>query len=379
MSIADIFAAATAAGDAEVRRQGIGFIDGSIPGYALLLGDDAAAAPVLVEELTGKSIAVFVASDALVDALRGGAATFGGWFWSTHPARINLSLAFDGGLQRVAHSVEVTSQPKFYAFNVDLPADISRIHLVVIANNASVDADSNIVYCDALVMAAGTYPVEAAPEFDDLTGEGGIWGEAAFVNLLRNPSAEKAWLRVAPWFEKLRRRHHWAAHLDMSTLLSAVMDWNYTAKLYRISTSNILETFWARFGWGHVTLQSDWWYWLLKRITFLGMAGSIFVFWYSRNKPSAWKLSVGWLLITILLVWGGVLVRGFVTLLLPKIFIPAARYGYPVIIPTMFFLLIGWGWLLERGRKYVPALTWLFFLVLDITSVITILKFYAVR
>ena len=36
----DIFSAASMSGDGIVRRRGIGLIDGSISGYALLLGDD---------------------------------------------------------------------------------------------------------------------------------------------------------------------------------------------------------------------------------------------------------------------------------------------------------------------------------------------------
>ena len=67
ISVAEILAAPV--DDAEARRQGIGFVDGSVPGYVLLLGDDAEAAPALVESLREKQIAVFVLADALAAAL----------------------------------------------------------------------------------------------------------------------------------------------------------------------------------------------------------------------------------------------------------------------------------------------------------------------
>jgi hypothetical protein len=38
----DILSAAAMSNDAMVRKKGIGFIDGSISGFALLLGDDVA-------------------------------------------------------------------------------------------------------------------------------------------------------------------------------------------------------------------------------------------------------------------------------------------------------------------------------------------------
>ena len=69
-NIANVLSAAASADDAEVRRQGIGFIDGSIPGYALLLGDDVAQAQELVPLLRERQIAAFAAEAALRDGLQ---------------------------------------------------------------------------------------------------------------------------------------------------------------------------------------------------------------------------------------------------------------------------------------------------------------------
>jgi hypothetical protein len=66
----DIFSAAALADDAEVRRQGIGFIDGSISGYALLMGDDDAAVSAIIESLIQRKVVVFITEDVLIAALR---------------------------------------------------------------------------------------------------------------------------------------------------------------------------------------------------------------------------------------------------------------------------------------------------------------------
>ncbi|RLC90529.1 MAG: CO dehydrogenase/CO-methylating acetyl-CoA synthase complex subunit beta [Chloroflexi bacterium] len=94
----DVLSAAATADDAQVRRQGIGFIDGSIPGYALLLGGDAAQAPPLVGSLTGQQIAVFVTEDALVTALREAGVPLG---WESRVVPLDVTSAL-GFITRVA-------------------------------------------------------------------------------------------------------------------------------------------------------------------------------------------------------------------------------------------------------------------------------------
>lgn len=94
----DIFSAAVAADDASVRRQGIGFIDGAVPGYALLLGDDATQAQALVQALTGRRIVVFVTEDALAAALREAGVPLG---WESRVVPLDVTNAL-GFIARVA-------------------------------------------------------------------------------------------------------------------------------------------------------------------------------------------------------------------------------------------------------------------------------------
>lgn len=66
----DIFTAADSADSAKARHQGLGFIDGSIPGYVLLIGSDTAQALPILKSLTQRKIVVFVIEDTLQNTLR---------------------------------------------------------------------------------------------------------------------------------------------------------------------------------------------------------------------------------------------------------------------------------------------------------------------
>jgi acetyl-CoA synthase len=88
-----IFSAAVLTDDATVRQQGIGFIDGAISGYTLLMGDDAALVPALLESLLEKQLVVFVADELLLDAIReAGMPT--GWESRVLPMSLTNALGF---------------------------------------------------------------------------------------------------------------------------------------------------------------------------------------------------------------------------------------------------------------------------------------------
>ena len=66
----DIFSAADSADSTKARQQGLAFIDGSIPGYALLIGNEPTLALPILESLTQRQIVVFVIEDELQNTLR---------------------------------------------------------------------------------------------------------------------------------------------------------------------------------------------------------------------------------------------------------------------------------------------------------------------
>ncbi len=110
----DIFSAAASTDDAEVRHQGIGFLDGSISGYALLMGDDAAAAPAIVESLARRQVVVFITEDMLIAALREDGQPLG-WNFCIVPLDLPRALGFIARMAQVFGNADSHAETLRYA------------------------------------------------------------------------------------------------------------------------------------------------------------------------------------------------------------------------------------------------------------------------
>lgn len=106
----DIFSAANSADSAKARHQGLAFIDGSIPGYVLLVGSETAQALPILESLTQRKIVVFVIEDTLQNTLREAGVSPG---WDSGIIPMNMTTAL-GCIYRVAQIFG----------NVDKPDDV---------------------------------------------------------------------------------------------------------------------------------------------------------------------------------------------------------------------------------------------------------------
>ena len=69
VNTSEIFSAADSADSAKARKQGLAFIDGSIPGYVLLIGSDITKALPVIESLSQRQIVVFIVDEALQNSL----------------------------------------------------------------------------------------------------------------------------------------------------------------------------------------------------------------------------------------------------------------------------------------------------------------------
>lgn len=93
------FISAAASADAEKARQkGLAFIDGSIPGYALLLGGNAEDVKPVIEELVRHRIVVFILEEALQDSLQEKGLTLG---WESGIVPLDITRAL-GCITRIA-------------------------------------------------------------------------------------------------------------------------------------------------------------------------------------------------------------------------------------------------------------------------------------
>jgi hypothetical protein len=235
------------------------------------------------------------------------------------------------------------------------------------------------VYYDGIVLAEGVRPLDEPPSFADATGEQGKWGDQPFDNLIRNGSAERGGPWVRPWVDNLGVRLM-PDHVRPSWIVDTLLDWPGSGWYYRTTFRHLGRTFWAKFGWANVSLIGHKPYRLLALGTYLGILGASVSLFLNRKKLN-WSL-VGFLGLVLVLLWGAALIRGSIYLT-DLLLIPAARYAYPGIIPTMLLLNSGWlallvpiGYKIKRIPYFHYLVYLLAFVGLDAYALWSIFTFY---
>jgi hypothetical protein len=317
---------------------------------------------------------------SLVEKLRGKTVTIGAWIWASEPIQVRPAIISQTLLGAGPNKVEVGFQPVFIASRVEIPADAERLWVILRAPALSEVVEPVSVYYDGVILLEGEWPLDSPPDFNGVDANEGTWAGMDFHNLVRNASAEKTWPYVRPWLETLAQRFPWAAHLSPTGLVNASLDLQNSTPLFRATISRLWQTFWGFFGWGHVNLPTEA-YRFIKWLTLLSLAMAPFGLWnVSRMKSRTWALALAFLGLALMAIWGIVFMRGLPSLF-GEVYLPTARYAYPVIIPTMFLISAGWCAGLPR-LKWQMVLTGLFFtmlLALDILSLITIIRYYCGR
>ena len=266
--------------------------------------------------------------------------TLGGWMWADQSTSVSTPSLGDG--YRVhKEDVQIGVEPTFQAITITINPQKGMRLWVGLDPNPSLP--NTTVYYDGLVLVEGNRSVTIPPVFSDSRGESGTWAGEPFRNLLRNASAERAGIRVAPWVDDLGARIL-PDQSRPSLLVSYILDWQGAGWSYRLSLERIMRTFWAAFGWGHVYLLGSKPYRWLAIVSIFGVIGA--VIWFTRRLIWA-RDKIQWDIIALfglLLVgsWGSTLTRAAVFLGNLRLYLPVARYAYPAIIPTVTLLWLGW-------------------------------------
>ena len=307
--------------------------------------------------------------------LSGKTVTLGAWMWANHPLQINSpSLQLNAGNHQYTGTFKVTETPAFHAFTAILTGETAHTW-VILSLPISVGDAGTVVFFDGVVLAEGSYPLDVPPIFDNSNGTRGLWGNLPFVNLVRNPSAERAGLRIRLWAD---RRQIFNSYGRVSMMLYASQDWAGAGWYYRVTTANLFRTLWGRFGWNHVPFLGHKPYRFFLAVTLIGLAGAVVAAWRMRKKV-LWDLFF-WLVAATFLVGMLAIVRG-VFYLWFKPFIPSARYFNPVMMVIMIPLCAGWYEVLRLVKRWLP--TWVpgliyiaLFLGLDIYALASLISFY---
>jgi hypothetical protein len=316
--------------------------------------------------------------------MRGKTVTLGAWVWASQPLVTN-AFYLDGGQKNFSYQlIRVGTSPTFFALSAKIAENASLVR-VLLSPNGQENAKTITVFYDGLVMAEGARPLDEIPEFDDFSAQKGTWGGAVFYNLLRNASMEREGLGIQPWVENIKTEDL-RAMPSPSWVLNSLFDWEWTGWYYQETAQYLLNTYWAKFGWGHVPLLpfTDQFYFLLQVITLVGVGGAG-VRLLRRGLTQPWILFF-FLGFAVTGIWAQTALRGIQSLMFGTIFIPPARYAYPAIILTMLVLNVGWleigqtvgRWIrLPFAAKYMVY--FLFFLGLDAAAIASLIHFYAIK
>lgn len=302
-----------------------------------------------------------------VRSLVGKQATLGVWMWADRPtqALLPMFIYYDGATRRAGVAggrlVSLTTSPQFFAFSFRPRGDFQRAWLQLAPFPEGAQAGLQIYY-DGLVLAIGRYPKQA-PVFADLNARSGLWGQAAFSNLVRNASAESGGPRLRPWVDRLVGRVFQDPGVNQPSItLYTLADWSGAGNYYQYAAVVLNSSFWGRFGWGHVRLAWEGAYTWLAVLGLTGLLGAAVRLSHAVLRPGRnfpWP-ALAVLALGLAFLWGLTLVRGSNYLLrLWRVYYPVARYAYPVILPTWLGLTAGWLGILSLPERWLRAPAWL--------------------
>lgn len=274
--------------------------------------------------------------------------TFGVWMWAPNastPIEIRTPT-LNTGAQAFFDTIILDNTPHFFAFPVTLSDDATRLWLSIAPKSAHL-----LVNYDGFVLAKGSFPLDVPPTFVNADGKTGDWGGSSFVNLISNPSAENTWPAVRPAIDN-QLTNLIPDNARVSTWLFGLLDWPRTKGYFLTTANNLLETFWGKFGWGHIPLIAPIFYKFLWGISVLAILGTIIGLF---GAPRLLDQRIIFLFLTLIVVWGATLFRGEIFIFTSSIFIPGARYAYPVIAPTLFGFVYGWSVWKSYLTKILPV------------------------
>jgi hypothetical protein len=315
-----------------------------------------------------------VMNSSQIRELQGKSVTLGAWIWASKPVEVRTPILYTDA-ETVFEQVEVGVEPSYFQFTTTVPENPQRLQ-IMIAPSRSRPKDDVSVYYDGLVFVEGE--LHNAPEFEGGRGNQ-LWVEQKpILNHLRNASAESTWPFVEVWADNFIRDFFPG---KSSLILAASLDWSPALWYFKATIQQLVTTFWARFGWGHVTLMGFHPYLLLGILTAMGVTAGVMRLG-KRGHTLSWELMI-FFGVSLATIWGAAIMRGIGSIISGPIFIPSARYAYPVIIPTAMLLTAGWqsimvfsGKVLSLSPKVIYVIYLFLFFGITLLSILTIINFY---
>jgi len=291
---------------------------------------------------------------SFIKPLRKETLTLGVWIWTDKPTQLRLPIIQyrtpDGIASSPEKTVQVGTTPAFYTTTLYIPYEANHTWL-----SPKIPEDVSQVYYDGFVLAEGEYS-STQPTFDNEELLSGTWDGKPFVNLIRNPSAEHAWLGVSKDSDILKLR----SYIEPALYLQTIQDIQGFGWYYRISLSSLFQSFWGQGAGTEIPLLGGFTYDVLKLISVLALLGCLL---YIRQSSSLFlRPEMLFMLMVIVIVWTLTLFRGTYWVFYFVPLVPYARYAFPAFIPTLLLFSAGilrsLHWITDRYdfRESLPAL-----------------------
>jgi hypothetical protein len=307
-----------------------------------------------------------------IQDLRSKTITLGAWMWADNPTRAYLpGLRLDGAQQ---HQIaEIGRRPQYYTYTTTLPSDLAQ--MIVMVSPGYEPEHGGRVYYDGITLVEGDYSASGEPVARNTDASKLVWNSSIVKNYIRNASAESGWFFLSPRLTRLLD-YYIPGRSDL--YVSLLQDWRSANWYYRLTFLNLHQTFWGKFGWGHVPLQPVVLYPVLALISISGL-----VFAPVRLSRQRRELNLGaylYLFISAAIIWFFTILRGL-TSITEILFIPSARYAYPAIIPTILAFNLGWleiiRWLrMDKNASRLAGIFLLTFLLLAVLAIYSIIHYY---
>ncbi len=323
-------------------------------------------------EFSGVAVPI-VSAD--LPAIANGPVTIGAWVWASHAATIaGPGVMYNDGsrdVEIVTPAIDVDTTPRFVAWTFDAPRALSSLQVFLPAPPLSADPSLE-VFIDGVVAAKGTFSDATTPIFDQ-SATGGSWNGQVFVNLVRNGSAEQAWLYVRPEVERTLRP---LVRRSLQRIVTSVFDIERTGPIVLLEVApDLITRSFVSFGWGEVMPSGSIWRWIFP----LALAGALVgcIRWLIVSHRSLHAAALVTFLAIGALIWANAALR-----ILPALIAqppPFPRYGFPAIGPLTLVLAAGWlAWWPLRWRSYAIAALVIALLMLNAVAYVTIWRHWYV-
>jgi len=313
---------------------------------------------------------------AVTQNLRGKTVTLGAWVWSSSAETVRVhspTFADKNAGQYEYRDIAISNTPQFFAFSFPVRENVAFAAVWLVPVDSAVVGAPLTIFYDGVVLVEGDYATtQNAPAFSDTSAQSGTWAGRPFTNLVRNGSGEQRWLTMRSWADRVATA---AFGSQASATFGSLMDLGTTGWYYRLAAVSLARSFWAYFGWGHVFLMQPFVYAPLLLLTLLGLIGFALRFKNRIAKSNA--ISHGIVAVfglALMIVWALAWQRGIEFALFYDLFVPVARYTFPVIALTLIVLASGWQALFKwRGAL---ATICALLVIYDVLSLARVIQFY---